>query len=80
MTTLNTPQHIQDHENWVNASLPYGMRVCLHADRTLTALPDGGYSLECDYCPAVAVSSSDLPVALPAWYYTDPEHAPALTG
>lgn len=74
-----TREVIQHQEDWVNRTLRAdypGTRVCLHADRTTThtqSTPDGPLiiRLECDYCPAMAESSSGLAPVLPPEYFTD---------
>lgn len=73
-----TPEEIQHQEDWINRTLRAdypSAYVCLHADRTVTSLtPDSpaGQPMkrtECDYCPAVMISTCDFTVVLAPWYF-----------
>ena len=75
-----TPEMIQHQEEWVNRTLRAGYpgaSVCLHADRTTTTdrpdpLGSVMITVECDYCPAVAVGLNVVP-NLVAWYFSSDE-------
>lgn len=68
-----TPELIQKLEDWVNSTLADpGVRVCLHADRTVTVRPDGRVLRECDYCPAWnTLPAGAVPGPFAAYYYED---------
>jgi len=72
-----TPEQRQTAEDRINATLALGntdlvqRRVCVHPDRTTTVI-DGGYKIECDYCPAwsTVMFGGTWPDIEP-WYYED---------
>jgi hypothetical protein len=69
----------EDYVLWENAlndrlARDYGPqhRVCVHPNRTSTPLPEGGWLVECDYCPGVAkVRAGDIWPDITPVYYTD---------
>lgn len=77
-------QHIADpargaQEFGINAGMDrdgIGQRVCLHPDRTLTAMGAGllrEWLLECDYCPQYSVTADGIGMPdLAAWYWRVP--------
>jgi hypothetical protein len=69
---LSTEQAINDH---LAASFGPGRRVCLHPDRTSSRLDNGGYKIECDYCPSFSTVApgGTWPDIEPRYYMEDPE-------
>ena len=74
-----TPEEIQHQEDWVNRTLQPnypGVRVCLHADRTMTTWrsdADGEIWIrtECDYCPASVITPDGTVPCLAPGYFRD---------
>lgn len=69
--------HLAAREDEINRSMAgTGVRLCFHADRTVTQGEGGMVRTECDYCPAWAVDRNGMPDLFP-FAFTEKPCAPS---